>query len=216
MEQFINKLKIELNKGLPGTSAQYEMAPILRPKIKIENLTPNDYKLSAVMILFCVNENNDLFIPLIERIAYNGVHSAQISFPGGKYEDKDLNTLNTAIRECKEEIGISNQIEILGKLTPLFIPVSGFLVEPYIGFINSINPDFSLNAREVKTILNLNVKNLLDDNFKKEGLIEGSNYKSNVPYFEINGYKVWGATAMMLSELKTILKKLNSSLSLKY
>lgn len=198
--------------GLPGTSAQYEMAPILRPKIKIENLTPKDYKLSAVMILFCADENNNLFIPLIDRLAYNGAHSAQISFPGGKYENEDLNTLNTAIRECKEEIGIRQQIEIVGKLTPLFIPVSGFLVEPYIGFINFRHPDFKLNEREVKTILKLNINNLIADDFKKEGLIEGSNYKSNIPYFEVNGYKVWGATAMMLNELKTILKKLNSSL----
>lgn len=206
MEQLLNKLKIQLQKPLPGFPAQYEMAPVSRPKINVENLERGQYKSSAVLILFCLDENNDSFIPLIERFSYIGAHSAQISFPGGKYEEHDGNLQNTAIRECFEEIGLQNDIEVIGKLTDLFIPVSSFLVAPYIGFCKISNPPLFPHEREVKSILKLSVEILLKEKIIEHGVVETDDYKIKTPYFLVEGNKVWGATAMMLNELRTILK----------
>ncbi len=206
MELNVNKLKAKLQKPLPGIAAQYQMAPVSRPKFDIENMTEDQYRPSAVMILFCRDEQDDLFIPLIERHAYKGTHSAQISFPGGKYETADENLQNTAIRECFEEIGLKEEIEIIGKLTRLFIPVSGFLVEPYVAVCKIKNPMIIPQEREVKSILKLKISQLLDDLIIEEGTVQASEYKIKTPYFLVEGNKVWGATAMMLNELKTVLK----------
>jgi 8-oxo-dGTP pyrophosphatase MutT (NUDIX family) len=203
----INKLKNELQNPLPGIQAQYEMAPVSRPRFDIENLSEDQYRPSAVMILFCLDNDGEYFIPLIERMAYNGTHSAQVSFPGGKYEAADENLQNTAIRECFEEIGLKEEIEIIGKLTRLFIPVSGFLVEPYVGFCKIKDPIIIPQEREVKSVLKLSLSQLLDDSIIEEGLVQASEYKIKTPYFLVEGNKVWGATAMMLNELKAVLSK---------
>lgn len=207
MELLLNKLKIELQSPLPGIEAQYLMAPFSRPRIDLTSLEASQYRLSAVMILFCSDDNNNLFIPLIERFAYTGAHSAQISFPGGKYETEDENLQNTAIRECYEEIGLRDEIEVIGKLTSLYIPVSGFLVEPYIGFCKIKNPPMVPHEREVKNVLQLSVKSLLEESIVELGYVDVDGTKIKTPYFLVEGYKVWGATAMILSELKTILAK---------
>lgn len=182
------------------------MAPVSRPKFDIENLSDDQYRPSAVMILFCKDELDEIFIPLIERHAYKGTHSAQISFPGGKYEVEDENLQNTAIRECFEEIGLKEEIEIVGKLTRLFIPVSGFLVEPYVGICKIKNPVVIPQEREVKSVLKLSLSQLLDDSIIEEGVVQAGEYKIKTPYFLVEGNKVWGATAMMLNELKIVLK----------
>lgn len=158
------------------------------------------------MILFCRDEQEDFFIPLIQRAAYEGVHSAQISLPGGKFEEGDGNLEQTAIRECFEEIGV-NDVEVLGKLTQLYIPVSGFVVEPYVGFCKTLNPFMKNQEREVQQILKLRVNDLLNDRTIEKGTIEIQNnlvIKTN--WFAINENRVWGATAMILSELKEIIK----------
>lgn len=207
MEQFINKLKAELQKPLPGIEAQYAMAPVTRPKYDIENLAPEEYRPSAVLILFCIDENDQMFIPLIERFEYIGAHSAQISLPGGKYEKEDGDLQNTALRECFEEIGLRDEVEVIGKLTRLFIPVSSFLVEPYVAFCKIKTPTFIPHEREVKNVLKLSVQKLLDENTIEEGTVQATNYKIKTPYFLVEGNKVWGATAMILNELKTILSR---------
>jgi 8-oxo-dGTP pyrophosphatase MutT (NUDIX family) len=194
---------------LPGIASQYEMAPVSRPRFNIENLAEDKYRPSAVMILFCTDNNGKLFIPLIERMAYNGTHSAQVSFPGGKYEAEDENLENTAIRECFEEIGLKEEIEIIGKLTRLFIPVSSFLVEPYVGICNIKHPLFIPHEREVKSVIKLPLSQLLDDGIIEEGVVQASEYKIKTPYFLVEGNKVWGATAMMLNELKAVLKAIS-------
>lgn len=207
MEQLINKLKIELQKPLPGLIAQYAMAPVSRQLIDTDSLEAHQYKSSAVMVLVCEDDNGNVFIPLIERFAYEGFHSAQVSFPGGKFDEQDVSLQNTAIRECFEEIGLSNEIEVIGKLTRLFIPVSGFLIEPYIGFCKIKNPVLIPHEREVKSILKLSLNDLMDNNILEHGIIETDAYKIKTPYFLVEGNKVWGATAMILSELKTILSQ---------
>lgn len=206
MEQLITKLKLELQKPLPGPVAQFFMAPSGRKNTPIESLKTEQYKQSAVLIVFCKDVNNELFIPLIERVAYNGAHSAQISFPGGKYEQADGTLEQTAIRECFEEIGLNSGVEVIGKLTHLFIPVSSFFVEPYVAFCTVSNPKIIIQKREVKSVLKLKINQLLDEGTLKNGTIEVEDYKIKTPYFLVGGNKIWGATAMILNELKVMLK----------
>ncbi|MDO8999095.1 MAG: CoA pyrophosphatase [Bacteroidota bacterium] len=207
MEELINKLKIELKKTLPGIEVQYEMAPLSRPRVDVKTLEKSQYQLSAVLIVFCLDEDGNVFIPLIERGVYNGLHSGQIGFPGGKFETSDENLQNTAIRECYEEIGLGSGIEIIGKLTSLFIPVSSFLVEPYVGVCKNKGPLMIPHEQEVKNVLKLFLNNLMNINTIELGELEVDGNKIKTPYFLVEGYKVWGATAMILNELKTILER---------
>lgn len=209
LEQTINRLKKALEQKLPGQDAQYLMAPQNRERIERELMKTGQYKPSAVMILFCEDEEGRLFIPLTERRTYDGAHSGQVSLPGGKYDAADGDLSETARRECYEEIGVS-ELEILGKLTELHIPVSGFLVQPFVGYCKLKNPEMIQHQREVKQILKLELNHLLDDASIEQGTIEISgNLKIKTPWFDVQGYRVWGATAMILSELKELMKTIS-------
>jgi 8-oxo-dGTP pyrophosphatase MutT (NUDIX family) len=200
----INILKNALQLPLPGEMIQLQMAPTNRPNINIETLKETEYKKSAVMVLLCQDEENGTFIPLIERETYKGVHSGQISLPGGKLDTRDESLEQTAKRECSEEIGLQN-FELLSPLTSLYIPVSGFLVQPFLGFVTIKNPNFVKQEREVKTILKLKVKDLLNDSFIKHGNLSPDAALKH-SYFDIDNYKIWGATAMILNEVKVLIK----------
>lgn len=209
MEQLINKLKQRLREPLPGEEAQFRMAPLFRKKMNEAEVRAMHYKQSAVMMLLCENENEEMFIPLTERMDYNGAHSGQISLPGGKFEPSDENLQATAIRECYEEIGIKD-LEVIGQLTQIPIPVSNFLVQPFVGFCNIKNPELVFQQREVKSILKLPLNSLLDENLVKTGSVQVmQNLRTETPYFDVENKIVWGATAMMLSELKEILKTIS-------
>ena len=209
MEQFINKLKNALLLPLPGEEVQYQMAPLNRQRIAVQRLKVSEFKPSAVMLLFCMDELGEHFIPLTQRLDYNGAHSGQISLPGGKFDSLDANLQHTALRECDEEIGI-NRVEVLGKLTPLFIPLSGFLVHPFVGFCDVKNPPMPYQKREVRSIIKLTKTDLLNDSIIKQGTLDFINkMKIKTPYFEVNEQRVWGATAMMLNELKEIIKTIS-------
>src|SRR6201988_3139820 len=131
--EFIDRLKIELQKPLPGTDAQFEMAHIKREKI----IHPTEgYRPSAVLILLYPDLEKKATILLIERSIYPGYHSGQIALPGGKAEPLDIDLQQTALREFFEETGSSETPEIIGALSPMYIPVSQFMVQPYIAFLN--------------------------------------------------------------------------------
>ena len=207
MKELINKLKSALLKQLPGIQIQYEMAPMYRRRLDIQTIEPQNFKKSAVMILLCKDENNDWFIPLTQRYKYEGHHSAQISLPGGKHEVLDGCLQNTALRECNEEIGNIENILVLGKLTTIYIPISGYMVEPYLGICKEINPNFNIDVKEVKSLIKLSLTKLLDDGIVMNGIINnGSGNKIEAPYFKFKNHKIWGATAMILNELKVVLK----------
>lgn len=208
MEQnFVKKLKERLKNPLPGTDVQFEMAHVKRERLKTEDINlPEYYKKSAVLILLC-NNPSGLYIPLTERHSYKGFHSGQISLPGGKFEEQDVTLEATAIRECREEIGIKNNIELLGALTPVYIPVSSFLVQPFVATVSETNIAYNLNTDEVKSLLEFRIHDLLNPNIVKETIIEPrKGIKFKTPYFDVNGNVVWGATAMILNELKHLLK----------
>jgi 8-oxo-dGTP pyrophosphatase MutT (NUDIX family) len=202
------KIKQALNH-LPGDLAHKEMYPI-RKSITEVNLADEEYRNSAVLALM-FEENDTLKLVLTQRQEYEGKHSGQISFPGGKNEANDIDFQETALRETNEEIGVFKEnINILGKLTDVFIPVSKFLVHPFIGYHTGI-PKFILSEREVKEVITFDLKLLLDDSIlsKKQIPIGENKFLKDVPVFEIEGKVVWGATALIINEIKHILLQLN-------
>ena len=148
-------------------------------------------------------------LALILRKTYKGVHSAQIGFPGGKYENEDTSLKETALRETEEEIGVlRNTVSVLKKLTEVYIPPSNFFVQPYLG-ITKNTPNFILQEEEVETLIEVPLIHFMDDTIKIHQNLTTSYAKNiKVPAFLLNNYLVWGATAMMLSEVREMLKEL--------
>jgi 8-oxo-dGTP pyrophosphatase MutT (NUDIX family) len=202
---FIEDLKTQLSQPLPGIEAQFEMAHVNREKIRYDELTTLNYKSSAVLLLL-IKRGQEFFIPLTERHTYIGAHSGQISLPGGKKEDTDADLTQTALRECHEEIGIIENIHLIGALTPVYIPVSKFRVNPYVAVFDGEEPEYKINVDEVKSLLELNINDLKDPALVKETYIEPApGLKIKTPYFDVQGHIVWGATAMILNEFKKLL-----------
>ncbi|REJ81431.1 MAG: CoA pyrophosphatase [Bacteroidetes bacterium] len=166
---------------------------------------PADAKWGSVMILL-YEEEERVKIPLILRPDNTGIHSGQVALPGGRFEPADENLINTALRETKEEIGVdSDRIKLIGKLTELYIPPSNFLVYPHIGMLKG-RPLFIPDRKEVVKVIPLDLELLMDERRVHEKEIRLSNGLGIVtPYFNVNGYTVWGATAMILSEFKSVL-----------
>ena len=192
---------------LGGVEAQFKLAPEMRLAYDDKKITANNPKTAAVLALFYPNNNNNTSLLLTKRASYNGPHSNQISFPGGKIEKSDNNLSQTALRETFEEVGVSQEkVEILREITNVYIPPSNFLVTPFIG-ITKTKPMFKVNS-EVAEIIEISFLDLLDDNNIGTIQITNSYMKETlVPSFNINGSVIWGATAMILSEIKEVLKK---------
>ena len=207
-ESFLSLIS-NLDQGeLGGFHSHKKMIPKERINYsfnKIEQLKP---KKAAVLALFYPDLNNDTNFLLTLRASYGGTHASQISFPGGKFELSDVNLENTALRETFEEVGIkSNLIKIKKQMSDTFIPPSNFLVRPYIG-IHYKTPVFTHN-HEVEQIIEVKLSDLLNDETITTKNLSTSYMKNiDVPCYKLNNYTVWGATAMMLSEIKDLLKSL--------
>tara|TARA_B100001057_G_scaffold241722_1_gene242056 strand:+ start:2351 stop:2962 length:612 start_codon:yes stop_codon:yes gene_type:complete len=189
------------NKSLPGLKGQLKLAPPSRVKSSEENF--NQKKDAAVSICLFPDSNQKTRILFILRNSYKGVHSNQISFPGGKKEKFDYNLIDTAKRETHEEIGLNiDLMKFHFKLTKLYIPPSNFLVRPFVFTLKS-EPLFSIDKKEVSKILYPKISDLLD---MKIHYGPDKNMNENNPYFLIENHVVWGATAMILNEFLTMLK----------
>ncbi len=203
---FINQIEKLQQKKLGGLTSQFKLAPKLRTRFSEELIQSKNPRKAAVLALFYPDNNNQTRFLLTERASYNGTHSSQISFPGGKFDKTDKNLKNTALRETFEEVGIaSKNIQILRQTSDAYIPPSNFLVAPFIG-VSEKTPNFIPNE-EVAGIIEVLLADLLDDSNLTSVEMETSYMKNiEVPCFELNNYIVWGATAMMLSEIKDLLK----------
>ena len=195
---FLKTLKEQLNNNLPGQAAQAQMASGTRTKFPT---IPTTAKQACVLCLLYLKEQ-EWHIVLMERVSTNpnDRHSGQMSFPGGKLEIGETYE-EGALRETEEEIGIPKEaIKILGKLTPMYIPVSNFHVHPFVGVLGD-TPSFIPQQSEVKEIVEVPISLLLDANNRriKDLTIRTVTLKA-VPYFDVYKKVVWGATAMMLSE----------------
>lgn len=204
-QKHISKLS---SASVGGLEAQFKLAPKMRKQYSQEFIEANNPKKAAVLALFYPDLNNETCFLLTKRASYNGTHSAQISFPGGKFDTKDSSLRTTAIRETYEEVGI--QIEnndIFKKMTNVFIPPSNFIVTPYLAFSNE-QLIFTKN-HEVEETIEVYLKDLLNENAISSSILATSYAKEmTVPCFKLNNYIVWGATAMMLNEIRELLKKM--------
>jgi 8-oxo-dGTP pyrophosphatase MutT (NUDIX family) len=195
------------NIALPARNAHYKMAPQDRiESLKNVNIDDRNPKQAAVLMLL-YPKNGKTTLVLIVRNTYKGVHSAQIAFPGGKYESDDENFQNTALRETYEEVGVDPQrINVIMPFTSLYIPVSNYLVNPFLG-VSTEEIVFTPDKKEVAEIIELPLLDLLNDNLIVDfNLILSDASAVAVPAFKIGQHMVWGATAMMLNELKEVIK----------
>lgn len=196
----IERIKQSLTINLPGELAQFKMTPSFRGEL-VGNFK-NNYQIRDSAVLIALFPFNDKICTLlIKRPVYNGVHSGQVSFPGGKFDESDISLENTALRETYEEVGInSSNIELLGSISPLFIPVSNTKVVPYIGLLKEF-PKLLLNSREVDYTITVPLLDLKKAETIKEKTLIINNKKIIAPYYDIQNEFVWGATAMIISEL---------------
>jgi 8-oxo-dGTP pyrophosphatase MutT (NUDIX family) len=190
---------------LPGETAQWRMAPLGRVKVQDESLSILGFKESAVLVPFVLRESGWSLL-LTMRSTYDGVHSAQISFPGGKFEEGETYAEQVAVREAGEELGIHPlEIEIVGRLSPLTIPVSRMRVQPIVAKVSRETP-YTPDPREVGDVLEIPMHYLANPlNIKNVTVKVQGDYRMNVPAFDLGGSVIWGATAMMISELLAML-----------
>ncbi len=202
---FTEKLKNILQHPLPGQDAQHLMASDFYRDKKIDIAKITGYKKSAVCLLL-YEKNKTIHFLLIKRPDTHTYHAGQIALPGGSC-DADETYAQAALRELHEETGIKiTEKNILGQLSPLYIPVSNFYIQPTVAFINE---DFVLRpSHEVEKFIEFPLADLLDESILDETEVTTmGNIKLKTPYFKVQGFVLWGATAMLLSEVKQLLKQ---------
>jgi 8-oxo-dGTP pyrophosphatase MutT (NUDIX family) len=205
-EQRISKIE---NLPLPGEASHHKMVPEFRINELLEAKSNKETpRKAAVMALFYPNEQEETHLLFILRKTYKGVHSNQVAFPGGKAEKEDANSMVTALRETHEEVGVHpDDIQVLKELTEIFIPPSNFDVQPFIGLYKKPKP-FVIQESEVADLLEVSLAHfLLDESVTTKKITTSYATNVDVPAFKLNGYIVWGATAMMLNEIKVLLKQ---------
>ncbi len=204
---FFSKLRQALSEELPGASAQNRMTA--RSRIPTEEWLEKrpDHKQSAVVLPLFFHAG-EIHTSLILRPTYDGVHSGQLALPGGRYEEIDGTIEQTAIRETQEEVGILLKTEHLaGKLTPVYIPVSNFLVHPFVAVLAQ-RPNYIKQDAEVEQIFDIPLQYFLKEEIKTiERIAVGKNQFLDAPGYRIEGRLLWGATAMMFSEMESVLQR---------
>ena len=202
-------LKRQLELELPGVEAQTRMSPIQNSE-KYRQPSTN-HKVACVMALLHPKQE-ELYVTFIKRAASHpdDKHAGQIGFPGGKFEIEDESLIMCALRETEEEIGIPrSHIEVIGQLTSLYVFASNFMVHPFVGYLDYY-PQYIPQIEEVAGIYEVPVKNLIDPAYKVSRQVKLSEgFHREAPGYDIDGDFLWGATAMISSELESVLERLS-------
>lgn len=199
MELTVQHLIQAFDAPLPGPEVHLKWSQPRTPKVNARQ--------SAVLVLLYPYQNT-LYVPLIQRPPYDGVHGGQMAFPGGKMEPDDESLTRTALREAQEEIGIKTyDIQIIGSLTPVYIPPSNFWVQPVVGYL-PYRPEFFPDIREVDAVVEVSATTFLDPDSIQHRTILVGDKSINTPGFEVNDYWIWGATALMLAEFGEVLRRI--------
>lgn len=203
---------------LPGRTAQYRMAPEGREgdgesssaKATVDDWSGGDGERgsrSAAVLVVLFPDGDALRTIFMKRNIYDGPHSGQISFPGGMYEEADQDLKQTALRETGEETGLNiKKLEVLGRLSPLFIPVSNFYVSPFVAWYGE-KPEFCPDASEVQYLLTPSLDELMDPSNHHKGNIRNYGYDIVTSYIQLDKDIIWGATAMILSEFMELIER---------
>lgn len=197
----IEKFKKQLEILLPGSVSHVKMLPSGRA-LMLPSEQINYHDSAVLILLFPVNGKINMC--LIRRPSTMKNHAGQIAFPGGKREKEDADLVQTALREAQEEIGVdANTVEVLGRLSAVYVQISDFLITPVVGWLNEF-PEVVIDSSEVDEVIFIPLEDLMDSACKCEKEMETRTGRIKVPGYEINGYFIWGATAMMLAELVDI------------
>ncbi len=204
IETFINSLL----KKFPTEHSTPLAHQLMMPQGRIMVPDHSNPPLKSAVLLLLYPKGNQLHFPIIRRPVYNGMHSGQMALPGGKQEELDASLEQTAVREACEEIGIcSSNIQILGHLSELYIAVTHIHVLPVVAFAQQ-EPSFILDSHEVDELFTIPITDLFNPEIKKRELWNLRGQEVEVPFYHLANHKVWGATAMILSEFESIAKGL--------
>tara|TARA_B100000029_G_scaffold208760_2_gene206615 strand:+ start:4095 stop:4718 length:624 start_codon:yes stop_codon:yes gene_type:complete len=202
---FIQSITTRLNQPLPGKDAQRQM--MVTPRIPFPKIDLNKKGIPASVLILLFPKNDDWYFYLTKRTDTVDHHKGQISLPGGVVENGE--TLeHAALRETHEEIGVNpEKIQLIGSLTSFYIPVSGFELFPFIGWIES-EPETAIYDKEVERIFSASITDFMLDKTQKSKKDTLRGFPVNIPYFDLGGEMVWGATSMILAEFKKVLEEL--------
>ncbi len=195
-------IRQKLSQPLPGLVSHLKLAP----KTRVKEITEYCEKIinarkSAVMILL-FHEGSDLKVIIIRRSFYVGIHAGQIAFPGGRYEEEDGNVENTAKREIAEEIGITaDKIEVLGRLSDIYVPPSNFLISIFVGYLDQ-RPVYKIDEREVAEVIEIDFNDFYKENIihEKEFVVPSDHSSTIALYYQVGNIELWGASAMVMTE----------------
>jgi len=206
-DEIISKVSISIEQNeLPGMVAHKLMQPYYA-NAKNFNIPTNPFAKKSAVLILIFQKNNEPHILFIERPANTGVHSGQISFPGGKYEKTDKNYIATALRETYEEVGLAPEnINILGKMSQVYVVASNFIIQPVLGFMQE-TPKYKPNE-EVENILEVPLSYLHQASVQEKPIKSAIGVVLQAPYILIENKTLWGVTAMITSELIQITKSI--------
>ncbi len=206
-DSFFNNLAQRLTTELPGNRAHEALRAVPTGK-DIPNFTHLAPPKPGSVLILLYEDRGEHYFPLIKRTDYKGLHSGQVSLPGGKKEQNETEE-ETALRETYEEIGITpSKVKIIGRLSKFFVIPSNFMVTPIVAMIDH-KPTFIPDPREVDKIIQANLTSILHDNaIVTKEILAAERFRLNAPHFEVEGEMVWGATAMMLNELRMIIREI--------
>jgi 8-oxo-dGTP pyrophosphatase MutT (NUDIX family) len=204
MTPSIEHVRAAMRGPLPGLKAQITMAPRPRPFSPPPGVEPR--QAGVLLLLYPIHDV--LHLVLTVRTPDLNHHSGQVSLPGGGWEAGDASLQETALREAQEEIGIvTDELELLGPLTPIYVPPSNNIVHPFVTYVPQ-RPDFHPDLKEVAELLDVPLHLLLDPATRREEDWTWRGAPLHVPFYAVGGHKVWGATAIILAEFMALLTQL--------